>query len=123
MDPIDDLVGGIAALDWVGGFAAAAGAIAVLSVVVTVIERNAHGPGERWSDLAVAALRRWRTARGRTPDPAWRCDRCGSVNPAGGLACYRGCGPRDEVATAIGPSAGDDPGTAPQRGGRSSRRG
>jgi hypothetical protein len=123
MDPIGDLADYVVGLDWLGGLAVAAAAIGVGAVIVVVIERSAHGPGERWGDMAAAALARWRAARDQGPEAPWRCDRCGSVNPAGALSCYRGCGPRVEVATAVSSVPDEEAAPAQQRGGRTRRRG
>lgn len=101
MDPLADPLDYLAGIDWLGGIALAGVALAVAAVIVILIERSAHGPGRRWSDLAAGSVRRWHARRSRGPDRPWRCDRCGSVNLPSARSCYRGCGLREDVATTL----------------------
>jgi hypothetical protein len=61
--------------------------------VADVISNVLPGLG-RWLGLSALDLAH------EDPPEAWFCDTCKSLNLAGATVCYRGCGPRPDLAAA-----------------------
>ena len=67
-----------------------------LQVSVDDVIRNLLPGVARWLGLSALDIAH------EEPPQAWFCQTCKSLNLAGATVCYRGCGPRPDLAAAAG---------------------
>jgi hypothetical protein len=87
----------LASIDWVGAIALAAVLVAVGFLVLRFGLAATSEVGRMLPGAGRNAGQALLDARDLPPD-SWVCTTCRSVNTPNANHCYRGCGPRDEVA-------------------------
>ena len=88
----------LASIDWLMAVAVAAVLVAIGLVLLRFMMATTSEVGRMIPGAGEAAGRAILDARGDLPVDSWVCVICRSVNTPHASHCYRGCGPRDQVA-------------------------
>lgn len=88
----------LASIDWLMAVAVAAVLVGVGFVLLRFLMATTSEVGHMLPGAGGAAGRAILDARGDLPVDSWVCVICRSVNTPHATHCYRGCGPRDQVA-------------------------